>query len=169
MSRSRKGRQRRAKASAQKRTPRQEKIPDSDMIFRRVLDVYVQQDGTIGPAAFYPKNSAISVLWRKYCLKARTALKARLPANMAVGVARLKAGDVRTIDGLGVVHRPSKPTPGGFARSGMPASSKSDYRALCRAHSAITGVHGKPKDVHLELRRKLARMSKWAIAVPPRG
>lgn len=103
-----------------------ESIPDEDLLYKRVHLRLLKDDGSIMTGAF--KDTEMSTDWSRYSTPDDSRARARHPA--VNGVAALRAGDVRLIEGQSVEHAP------------LPEN---------RAHANVVGQ--KSPEVRVKLRR----------------
>ena len=83
-----------------------EDIPSCDSVFMRAHKMFIH-DGQIGTGVFRPQESGMSVNWDKYSSPEITREQARKnPKDNAV--IRMRAGAIRLIDGLSVLHTPEQ-------------------------------------------------------------
>lgn len=81
-----------------------EEIPDSDSLFYRVHETYLNGEKKIPPAAFRLRGGGMSTDWSRYSSAERQRLRATVPEEN--GVVTLPAGEVREHPALVVVHTP---------------------------------------------------------------
>lgn len=79
-----------------------EEIPGFDYLFKRVHQKLFKPDGTIMTGAF--RDREMSVDWSKYSTPEETHRREGNPEINAV--VQMRAGDVRDVPGLSVVHAP---------------------------------------------------------------
>lgn len=111
-----------------------EEIPDDDSLYMRIHKNNIGEDGQPNPGAFRDHEGGMSTNWSKYSTAEDTRNQAKNPS--VNGVVKCKAGTVRSISTLHVLHTPEVNN---------------------RAHTDVVGE--KTPQVRVELRR----LFRWEI------